>query len=134
MPARVMRYVMTRAETKNAANVASAHAARDTISARRSASRCSITDIRWSSTGALGRGARCRTLPRRATGASVLRRGGCLGRALGGALAGRLPELLHGLADGATKLRQTTRPEDDQDDHQEKHDVCPVDTKHFEAD
>src|SRR5450759_3995104 len=144
---------------KKAANVAMPQAIKDTISTRRSASRCSITDMRGSSTGTLERGARCRTLLRMATGkpASALGRTALGRRALGGALrAGcgsgrrglrlglhgsrhlvgqlrcRLAELAHRLPDGAAELRQAAGSEDDQNDDQQDDYVDPVATKHLD--
>src|ERR1700731_2872144 len=67
MPARSTRYPITWRVTKKAATVVTPHAMSEMMRARRNASRCSITDMRCSSTGALWRGARCRTLFRRAT-------------------------------------------------------------------
>src|SRR5579863_5224015 len=67
MPARRINRPMTWPEMKNDAIVVRAQAASETMRARRSASRCSMTDIRCSSTGWAFRGARCKTLFRRAT-------------------------------------------------------------------
>src|SRR6202521_5159373 len=73
MPARSISKPMTCPEMKNAAIVVTAQTAIEIISARRSASRCSITDMRCSSTGAVARGPRRSTLFSRATRrASVL--------------------------------------------------------------
>src|SRR5439155_641991 len=107
-------------EMKIAAMVVTPQAISEMIRARRSASRCSMTDMRSSSTGARARGPRCRTLSSRATGTALVRGGFGLGRrALGGALGGglwlglrgvgdlvrqvicRLAELPHRFADGA---------------------------------
>src|SRR5580704_14784033 len=160
MPACVERKPITGREMKKAAKVATPHAMRDTISTRRSASRCSITDMRGSSIGALDRRPRCRTLLSKATGKPVsARRGAGLGRrALGGALGGgwggwwrwlrlglgsrrdlvgqlrrRLAELAHRLPDGAAELRQPARPEDDQHDDQQDDYVNPMATEHLDA-
>src|SRR5437660_1233729 len=158
----MIRKSITWLEMKKATVVATAHPASEMMSMRRSASRCSITDMRCSSTGTGVRGKRWRTLSRRATDpASVLLWISLGRRALGGALGGRhrgrvgrrfrlrrlrdardlvgqltrrLPELAHGLADGATELGQPARPEDDQDDDQEQNDPDPVHTEHFEPD
>src|ERR1700687_2252467 len=124
-------------------------ATRTTITPRRGAPRAPTTDIRWSSTGSAGRGARRRTLSRIARGrASALGlrgwlralRGGALGwrrrgrgccrrrrrrrgfgrvRHLAGQLRGRLPELAHCLADPCSELRQPAWPEDDQNDDED---------------
>src|SRR5690242_17518773 len=111
------------------------------ISARRSASRCSMTDMRSSWTGSAGRGPRCRTRSSSATAAYSVAGGfGLRRRALGGALRGRLrlrlagvrdlagevvrrlAEFPHRLADRAPELGQPARPEDEEDhdqDHQQ---------------
>src|SRR6266851_3459681 len=141
---------MTWPEMKNAPRVVTAHAASEMMRARRSASRCSITDIRCSSTGSEGRRPRWRTLSRRATRRTSGLRGGGLGlRARGGGalrsswrsrrrsrlhgardlvrqLRGRLSKLAHGLADSAPKLGQPARPKDDEHDDQQADDVKPV--------
>src|SRR5712691_3817380 len=159
MPALETRYPITRPDMKKAATVATPHATREMMSIRRSASRCSMTDMRGSSTGARERGARCRTLLSKATGKPAsARRGISLGRrALGGALRacrggrrrglrlrlgcrgdlvgqlrGRLAELTHRFADGTAELRQPAGAEDDQNDDQQDDDPDPVRTEHLE--
>src|SRR5437870_12627619 len=113
---------------KIAAMVVTPQAISEMIRARRSASRCSMTDMRSSSTGALARGPRWRTLSSRATGTALVRGGFGLGRrALGGALGGglwlglcgvgdlarqviwRLSGLPHRFADGAGELGESAR-------------------------
>src|SRR4029077_20272508 len=123
-------------------------AASERIRALRQASRCSMIVMRCSSTTGADRGARRRTLSRRATRrASALGRGGGLralgrgglggdyrrgrrrrsrgggrcGRHLVGELGSRLAELAHRLADGATQLGKPAWAEDDEHDHEDDH-------------
>src|ERR671934_1930559 len=126
MPARVIRKVITCPEMKMAAMVAMPQAISEMISIRRRSSRCSMTDMRSSSTGAVERGPRWRTLSRsairRLLGRLGFGRSGLGGLGLGGArhlvgdLAGRLAELPHRLAHRTPELRQPARPEDDEHD------------------
>jgi len=92
------------------ATVVMPQAINETIRARRSASRCSITDIRFSSTGAWARGPRWRTLSRRAKEPPSVLRGISLGRrALGGALWSRRRRLRVGLDTRGVRVREVLR-------------------------